>query len=140
MSDLRNMRVPMLRTCVLALASLASALPNYHGCQLTLARSQPYCNVSLSIEVRVSSLIKSLTLEEKISRLYSCVPNCDTCPCAVDRVGLVPYAYLLEANTAVAAVCLGEDRCAVSDLLSNLPTPLSSPVPALSIGGSTPVP
>jgi beta-glucosidase-like glycosyl hydrolase len=30
----------------------------------------------------------------------------------VERVGLPSYAYLLEANTAVAAVCLGAEQCA----------------------------
>jgi beta-glucosidase-like glycosyl hydrolase len=53
-----------------------------------------------------------MTLAEKVSRMYSCRDDCDTCPCAVDRVGLPPYAYLLEANTAVAAVCLGPNKCA----------------------------
>ena len=45
------------------------------------------------------------------SRMYSCVDQCDTCPCAVPRVGLPTYAYLVEVNTAVAAVCL-KGKCA----------------------------
>ena len=94
------------------LVGSAASIPNYHGCQSARARSQPYCNASLSIARRVDSLIRGLTLDEKISRMYSCVPGCDTCPCAVPRVGLPPYAYLLEANTAVLAVCLGPERCA----------------------------
>ena len=88
------------------------ATPNYQGCQTTRALLQPYCNTSLPIAARVESLITSLTLDEKVSRMYSCVDDCDTCPCAVDRVGLPEYAYLLEANTAVAAVCLAKEQCA----------------------------
>jgi hypothetical protein len=56
--------------------------------------------------------VSSLTLSEKISRIYSCVDDCDTCPCAVECVSLPQYAYLLEANTAVAAVCLAPEECA----------------------------
>ena len=44
--------------------------------------------------------------------MYSCRDDCDTCPCAVSRVELPEYAYLVEANTAVAAVCLAPERCA----------------------------
>lgn len=77
-----------------------------------IAKTFPYCNSSLSISERVANLVGSMTLEEKVSRMYSCRDDCDTCPCAVDRVGLPEYAYLLEANSAVAAVCLAPERCA----------------------------
>ena len=50
-------------------------LPNYQGCQTPLARAQPYCNSSLSVASRVDRLIASLTLKEKVSRMYSCVDN-----------------------------------------------------------------
>jgi hypothetical protein len=86
--------------------------PNYQGCISAAAKSQPYCDMALSIDARVESLVSSLSLAEKVSRMYSCVDTCDTCPCPVDRVGLPPFAYLLEANTAVAAKCLGPGRCA----------------------------
>eukprot|EP01043_Picozoa_sp_COSAG02_P006656 COSAG02_NODE_192_length_29942_cov_34.627228_5_plen_142_part_00 len=68
--------------------------------------------MELSIEARVEALVNSLTLAEKVSRMYSCVDTCDTCPCPVDRIGLPAFAYLLEANTAVAAKCLGKEHCA----------------------------
>ena len=68
--------------------------------------------MSLSIDARVDSLVSALTLAEKATRMYSCVDQCDTCPCPVDRLGLPPFAYLLEANTGVAAKCLGPGRCA----------------------------
>ena len=88
------------------------AHPNYQGCVTAAAKALPYCDMKLTIDVRVDSLVSSLSLPEKVSRMYSCVDTCDTCPCAVDRLGLPPYAYLLEANTAVAAKCLGPERCA----------------------------
>jgi hypothetical protein len=68
--------------------------------------------MSLSVDARVDHLVSSLSLAEKVSRMYSCVDQCDTCPCPVDRLGLPPFAYLLEANTAVAAKCLGPGKCA----------------------------
>lgn len=86
--------------------------PNYQGCTTEAAKAQPYCNMSLSIDARVDSLVSALTLAEKATRMYSCVDQCDTCPCPVDRLGLPPFAYLLEANTGVAAKCLGPGRCA----------------------------
>jgi beta-glucosidase len=67
--------------------------------------------MSLPISERVADLVGSMNLTEKVSRMYSCEDTCDTCPCAVPRLGLPAYAYLLEVNTAVAAVCL-EKRCA----------------------------
>ena len=76
-----------------------------------VSQALPYCNATASIDERVASLIQSLNLTEKASRMYSCRPNCDTCPCSIPRIGLPPYAYLVEVNTAVAAVCL-EHRCA----------------------------
>jgi hypothetical protein len=85
--------------------------PNYQGCVSATAKRHPYCNITLPIEARVDALVNSLSLAEKVSRMYSCVETCDTCPCPVARVGLPAFAYLLEANTAVAAKCLGP-RCA----------------------------
>lgn len=88
--------------------------PNYHGCLTAVARAQAYCNTSMSIAARVSSLIGSLNLSEKVSRMYSCVDRCDTCACPIDRLGLPAFAYLLESNTEVAATCLGPERCATT--------------------------
>ena len=86
--------------------------PNYQGCMSELAKALPYCNMSMSYDERTRALVSSLTLAEKVSRMYSCVDTCDTCSCPVDRVGLPPFAYLLETNTAVATVCLEKGRCA----------------------------
>ena len=85
--------------------------PNYQGCMDETSKTLPYCNATKSFDERVDDLVSSLNLTEKASRMYSCRENCDTCPCAIPRIGLPPYAYLVEVNTAVAAVCL-EKRCA----------------------------
>jgi hypothetical protein len=85
--------------------------PNDQGCLAPLARAHPYCNETLSIAARVAALVGAMNLTEKVSRMYSCVDTCDTCPCPVPRLGLPAFAYLLEANTAVAAMCL-DGRCA----------------------------
>ena len=85
--------------------------PNYQGCISNISKALPYCDASKSIDERVQSLIQSLNITEKASRMYSCRSNCDTCPCAIPRIDLPPYAYLVEVNTAVAAVCLNK-RCA----------------------------
>ena len=53
----------------LLLASLvggATALPNYHGCVTAHAKTFKYCDLSLSNEDRVDSLLAELTLEEKV--------------------------------------------------------------------------
>ena len=85
--------------------------PNFQACLTPVALARPYCNMSLPISERVADLVGSMNLTEKVSRMYSCETRADTCPCAVPRLGLPAYAYLLEVNTAVAAVCL-EKRCA----------------------------
>ena len=56
----------------------ATALPNYQGCADAVSQSFPYCDTSLSVDERVAALIDELTLDEKISRMYSCVDDCDT--------------------------------------------------------------
>ena len=88
------------------------ALPNYQGCVSAAARALPYCDMARPIAERVAWLVGNLSLAEKISRMYSCVDTCDTCACPIPRLDLPAFAYLLEANTAVAAVCLGPERCA----------------------------
>lgn len=85
--------------------------PNYQGCVDNASMPLAYCDASKPLDDRVHALVSLLNLTEKASRMYSCRDNCDTCPCAIPRVGLPPYAYLVEVNTAVAAVCL-EQRCA----------------------------
>ena len=85
-------------------SSSSQIYPNYQGCIDEISQSLPYCNTSKTIDERVEALVSSLNLTEKASRMYSCRDSCDTCPCAIPRVGLPPYAYLVEVNTDVAAV------------------------------------
>ena len=54
------------------------SIPNFHACVSEVARAQPYCNATLSYADRAASLVASLTLDEKVSRMYSCVDTCDT--------------------------------------------------------------
>ena len=91
--------------------------PNYQGCMDNVSSKLAYCDARKSFDERVAALVSSLNVTEKSRRMYSCVDNCDTCPCGVPRIGLPPYAYLVEVNTAVAAVCLStastsSPRCA----------------------------
>jgi len=94
----------------------AYSIPNYHGCTTDVAKTLPYCNTALSFEERVSSLINSLTLDEKIS-LISPDDRYDTCPIVVSdipRIGLPRYMWLTETNTDVSSACVSKDRCATT--------------------------
>ena len=86
-----------------SVSSSSQIYPNYQGCIDEISQSLPYCDTSKTIDERVEALVSSLNLTEKASRMYSCRESCDTCPCAIPRVGLPPYAYLVEVNTDVAA-------------------------------------
>ena len=72
---------------------------NYQGCNTAKAKAFAYCNHALPPATRAALLVGNMTLAEKVSRMYSCVDTCDTCPCAVDRLGLPAYAYLLETRS-----------------------------------------
>ena len=92
-------------------------LPNYHGCATPLAKSFAYCNVSLSYDERVDSLLALLTLEEKIGLIAPDPSLGGTCFAhihAIPRVGLPEYGWLVEVNTGVASECLGPDKCATT--------------------------
>jgi hypothetical protein len=62
-------RVYMLLSAAAAMAPLAASAPNYHGCTTTTSKQFAYCNHSLAPEDRAMSLIKMLTLEEKVRGL-----------------------------------------------------------------------
>jgi hypothetical protein len=86
---------------------------NYQGCLTRAALAQPYCNTSLSIAARVRSLVASLNLTEKANRMSvnSEGPADDD---TYRRLGLPPYAWLMETNTAANAACLNGTRCATN--------------------------
>ena len=82
---------------------------NYQGCLSPAAKARPYCDPSLSIDQRVTSLVSSLNLSEKTSRMST-----DPRASAIPRVGLPQYAWLMETNTAMSAACLNNTRCATN--------------------------
>jgi hypothetical protein len=86
---------------------------NYQGCLTPAALAQPYCNASLSIAARVASLVGSLNITEKANRMSvnSEGPVGDD---TYRRLGLPPYAWLMETNTAANAACLNGTRCATN--------------------------
>ena len=86
---------------------------NYQGCLTPAALAQPYCNTSLSIAARVASLVASLNMTEKANRMSvnSEGPADDD---TYRRLGLPPYAWLMETNTAANAACLNGTRCATN--------------------------
>ena len=71
------------------------------------------CNTSLSIAARVASLVSSLNITEKANRMSvnSEGPVGDD---TYRRLGLPPYAWLMETNTAANAACLNDTLCATN--------------------------
>jgi hypothetical protein len=70
-----------------------------HHCR---ARSFPYCDARLSIDDRVADLIARLSLAEKIA-MISPQPEhnlCFTHTAGKAELGLPPYAWLVEVNSA----------------------------------------
>jgi beta-D-xylosidase 4 len=65
------------------------------ACQTSPLCSQPICDTSLSISERVSSLVKSLTLEEKIVNLVDAAAG-------ASRIGLPSYEWWNEATHGLA--------------------------------------
>jgi beta-D-xylosidase 4 len=91
-------------------------IPAYQGCVTEKAKSFKYCDMSLSAEDRVNALIDLLTTAEKIRLL---APNqtlgstCNDHTGGVERLDVPNYMWLVETNTAVAASCIGPNKCAV---------------------------
>ncbi|EGD72572.1 hypothetical protein PTSG_04308 [Salpingoeca rosetta] len=83
----------------------------------TATKELPFCaNTSLSIGARLHDLIGRLSLQEKAGLIG---PDPVTSPCAflgdgVKRLDIPPYLYLVETNTAVAAACISQDKCATT--------------------------
>lgn len=99
------------------LLGAATALPNYHGCASTLAKTFEYCDLSLSNSERVDSLLAELTLEEKVGIISPDPGLGSTCFAhihAIPRVDLPAYGWLVEMNTGVASQCLGPLQCATT--------------------------
>ena len=87
--------------------------PNYWGCLSEVAKSFEYCNPSLSYEKRLDALLNELTLAEKVAAISPDPTKelCETHTKGVPRIGLPPYMWLVETNTAVASACLAENKC-----------------------------
>eukprot|EP00759_Apiculatamorpha_spiralis_P036762 PhF_6_TR37047/c0_g1_i1/m.54219/K15920/XYL4; beta-D-xylosidase 4 len=91
-------------------------LPCSHGCTLPNTTKMDFCNSKLHPEFRVASLLRQLTLTEKIG-LVGANPNFDTCPLVdqgVPRLGIPPMMWLVETNTAAASECLAPGKCATT--------------------------
>ena len=112
-----TMYISALAVLLALTVSTSNALPNYHGCASALAKTFQYCDLTLTNEERVASLLNVLTLEEKVG-LISPDPSMGN-PCfahihAIPRVGLPEYGWLVEMNTGVASQCLGPNKCATT--------------------------
>lgn len=110
----------VLLLAVVALATrttaVSAATPNYQGCIADAAKSLPYCDTTKSHEERVADLIGRLNLTEKISLIAPAMGmnTCNEQQLPIDRIGYPAYMWLDETNTAVASVCVAQDRCATS--------------------------
>eukprot|EP00937_MAST-01D_sp_MAST-1D-sp2_P007217 g7217.t1 len=86
-----------------------SVTPNYKGCESALAKAQPYCDESLSIDARLDAMFANLTLLDKIGMISPQRQfGSDTCgdhTAGADAIGLGDYFWLVETNTNVAAKC-----------------------------------
>mmetsp|Transcript_19145 Transcript_19145/g.48555 ORF Transcript_19145/g.48555 Transcript_19145/m.48555 type:complete len:862 (+) Transcript_19145:48-2633(+) len=91
--------------------------PLFHGCQAPEARGLPYCDTSRFQEERVEDLVGRMTLEEKVQVIAPQKDLGGTCAChtrGVPRLGLPNWSWLTETNTAVAAACVGPEKCATT--------------------------
>jgi xylan 1,4-beta-xylosidase len=108
------------------LGATAHALPNGYawGC-LNISKALPFCDPKLPVQARVSDLLSRLTLEEKLllmgpDTVDTGVGSCDCMDAGIKRFGVPNYMNLVETNSAVAAECLGENKCA-----TNFPGPMN---------------
>eukprot|EP00944_MAST-04C_sp_MAST-4C-sp1_P013117 g13117.t1 len=91
-------------------------IPAYQGCVTDKAKTFKYCDMSLSVDERVNALISALTTAEKIQLIApnkSLGSTCNDHTGGVERLDVPNYMWLVETNTAVAASCIGPDKCAV---------------------------
>jgi beta-glucosidase-like glycosyl hydrolase len=104
------------RLLVFPYECVGKKIPAYQGCITDKAKSFKYCDMTLSAEERVDALISALTSAEKIQLLApnpSLGSTCNDHTGGVERLDIPNYMWLVETNTAVAAACLGPDKCAV---------------------------
>lgn len=84
----------------------------FYGCEDANASSLPYCDESLSDGARAADLVGRLSLQEKISLLSPTHnPFCAIHTPPVPRLGLPPYKWLTETNSAVDSPCVGSGVC-----------------------------
>lgn len=84
---------------------------NYQECKTELAQSFQYCNMSMSHNDRIESLLQELTLIEKLGILTP-DPNvsqgeldCYTITNPINRMGIGRYMWLTETNSQVNSKC-----------------------------------
>ena len=107
-----------LTVAALSVIGAVSTTPTYQGCISALAQRQMYCNLSLTFNARVASLISGLSASDLV-KLISPDPSsyyniCDTTITGVRSVGLGPYMWLTEVNTGVGSACDAGDTCATT--------------------------
>mmetsp|Transcript_412 Transcript_412/g.589 ORF Transcript_412/g.589 Transcript_412/m.589 type:complete len:766 (-) Transcript_412:179-2476(-) len=108
------MKLFHLSLCLGMLARSTLALPNYQGCMTPEAKSRPYCNESLSFNERIELLLDDMSIQEQVLLLSNDngTLNCNMPSGNVSRIGLPRYTWLMETNSGVHSVCLGDGKCA----------------------------
>ena len=90
--------------------------PNFHACNSGPSSSYSFCDPTLSIPERVSSLLNMLTLEEKV---YLTQPQekfgnlCGTTTGELERLGLSEYTWLIEVSGLMELIILNAIRYCV---------------------------
>ena len=88
--------------------------PHFHGCVDPVAVKLPYCNTSMSRRERLDDLMSRLSRVDKVNILTPSDPrsDCGGQMGGAAEIGLPPWHWLTEANTNIAADCIGPGKCA----------------------------
>ncbi len=90
--------------------------PNYQACLTPKSQAMAYCNPNLPIEDRINDLLDRLSLDEMIALIapFAGLDSCSDHTGGNDAIDLPKYMWLVETNTAVAAACIGPEKCPTS--------------------------
>mmetsp|Transcript_68123 Transcript_68123/g.221823 ORF Transcript_68123/g.221823 Transcript_68123/m.221823 type:complete len:755 (+) Transcript_68123:43-2307(+) len=110
---------PRALVALAVLASLARGgqVPNFQGCMDAVAKSLPYCDVSLPLEKRLDDLLSHMSLLDKLAQITpqkDLGDECTTFTRGMPEIGLPEWVWLVETNTNVASACPKEGRCATT--------------------------
>jgi xylan 1,4-beta-xylosidase len=99
----------------------AGAVPKAPACQTNPLCSHPVCDTTKSIKQRVASLVKSLTLQEKIYNLIDASAGSE-------RIGLPAYAWWNEATHGIGGAPGGlfRDRPGNFSYATSFPSPITT--------------